>query len=490
VHGNDTTNNQIAISFNPGVANFSLRQVYSTIVNSPSFENISSDLGWVTRFWGLQQESGPTWTYEYVVGEFVLLSGNKPDGFVQANYNLQTGEVTIDYESGLISSCPAKVSSSLNFFLDKPSPAYYVTGEPVKITYSAVDDVVANMLVSSATSCLGNFTILQGFGTTGPVVYDSTEHEGCSGAPLSVTLGQGQSYNQTRVWNQTDDAGNQVPPGAYEVMGTFAGSPENYSMPVGVVYVGMPLMPVNSSILQQQFTYAGYVSNSYASPGEPIKVVWYLTNNGQQVYDLETSACSYSYKILNLTNAIIFDSANHTSCDSHLQSNPSPPMGGVSQIAYWNQTDNSGAAVSSGFYRAVLDMHIWSAGHEFNLTVDSDFETTATGTPSSSNELISIESSSLCPENCGGNNSGPYLQSSVYANGNLKSLTLYLNGTLVGRRNYNQTCGQLTCVFIFDTPIDNSSVHLVPGVPYDIVFVGTFQDGTTSISWANPLNPA
>ena len=33
----------------------------------------------------------------------------------------------------------------------------------------------------------------------------------------------------------------------------------------------------------------------------------------------------------------------------------------------------------------------------------------------------------------------------------------------------------------------NSTILIVPGVFYDIVFVGTFQDGNTSISWANPI---
>ena len=110
VHGDLTTNNQIpgqiASGFTPGVANFSLSQVYSKIVHSPSFRMTSVGRGWVTTYWGLQQDSGPGYSYMYVIGEFVLIFANHPAGYVQANYNLQTGEVTVDYSWGLASSCP------------------------------------------------------------------------------------------------------------------------------------------------------------------------------------------------------------------------------------------------------------------------------------------------------------------------------------------------------------------------------------------------
>jgi hypothetical protein len=111
VHGDVTTNNQIpgqiASGFTPGVANFSLSQIYSKIVHSTSFRMTSVGRGWVTTYWGLVQISGPGSSYMYVVGEFVLVFANHPTGYVQANYNLQTGEVTVDYSSGLASSCPA-----------------------------------------------------------------------------------------------------------------------------------------------------------------------------------------------------------------------------------------------------------------------------------------------------------------------------------------------------------------------------------------------
>lgn len=162
-------------------------------------------------------------------------------------------------------------------------------------------------------------------------------------------------------------------------------------------------------------------------------------------------------------------------------------MGGISHVSYWNQTDNSGATVNPGFYRMLVNMHVWSCGREFNMTADSDLEITASSNPLSG-EQISVSSSSICAANCG--SSSPYLQSSVYANGDLRSLQLYLNGTLVGTKNYNLTGNELSYQVSFDTPIDNSTIPIIPGVTYDIVFVGTFADGNTSISWANPLNPA
>ena len=76
------------------------------MVNSPSFRMVSVDNGWVTTYWGLQEESGPGYSYMYVVGQFVLLFADLPSGYAQVNYNLQTGGVTVDYSSGLASSCP------------------------------------------------------------------------------------------------------------------------------------------------------------------------------------------------------------------------------------------------------------------------------------------------------------------------------------------------------------------------------------------------
>lgn len=486
VHGNDTTTNGITSGFNPGVANFSLSEVYSTMVNSAAFRNVSKGLGWVTTSWNIYHGGSPSGSYTYVAAQFDLISAGHPVGYAQVNYNLETRVVTVDYEASLISfGCPAMVFSSTGASLVEGSPSYYATGEPVDIVFSVSDYRMNDMSVTSANSCLGNFTILQGIGTTGPVVYDSTKHPGCGGSPLSLTLNPGQSYNQTRTWNQTTDAGAQVPPGAYEVMSTFTGNPGSGS-PVGVVYVGASVSKVDLAILRTQFYYIGYLGNSFASAGQPVKVIWVLTNNGQQVYDLQTSACSYSYRVLNLAGALIYNSTN-ASCDHQLHDNPAPPMGGISHVSYWNQTNSMGGAVGSGFYRFVIGLHVWSGGHEFNLTGYSDLQI-SNPSSSSSSEQIGVGSSSICTAGC--STSGPYLTSSVYANGNLKSLTAYLGGVLIGTENYNLACSDLTCQVSFNMPIDNSTIPIFQGISYDLVFVGTFQDGVTSISWANPLNPA
>jgi len=496
VHGNATTDDEISPSFAPGVANVTLGQVYAAIVNSASFENVSMGLGWVTTYWGTQQDSGPGYSYSYVIGQFLFVSAGHPEGFIQADYNLETKAVSVQ-TTGFGSSCVGgPIASSSGAQLDQPSPAYYAIGQPVKMTFYVVDDAVANMSVRSSTSCLGNFTILQGTGatgTTGPEVYDSTTHPGCSGAPLNLVLNRGESYNQTMTWNQTDDSGAQVPPGTYEVMETDVASPQNFSSPVGVVYIGTPISTLNSTILRQQFYYEGYLGNDFVSPGQPVKVVWVLSNNGgaaysggQQTYDLQTSGCSYAYTILNLSGDVIYSSAAHASCNNQLQDNVTPQNGGIGHVSYWNQTNNSGATVSPGFYRLMIDLHVWNGGHEFNLTYDSDLEITPSSNPLSG-EQISVESSSMCATDCGG--SGPYLDSSVDANGNLTSLRAYLNGTLLRTRTYNLPCCQLAYQFSFDAPIDNSTIPVVAGVSYDLGFVGTFQDGNTSVSWANPLNP-
>jgi hypothetical protein len=85
-----------------GAPNLSLDQLYSKIVNSPSFSTTSFGRGWVTTSWGLQEDSGTGYSYEYVIAQFVLVSLNQPAGYVQANYNLQTGAVTVDYNSGVV----------------------------------------------------------------------------------------------------------------------------------------------------------------------------------------------------------------------------------------------------------------------------------------------------------------------------------------------------------------------------------------------------
>jgi len=482
VHGNATTDNQLASSFQPGIANFSLSQLYLKIVTSAGFQNLSKGQGWVTISWGSYEAGGPDGYYQYVEGQFLLVSGGQPGGVIQASYNISTGEISYFYEPGLTSSCPAIGVSSEGASLAKGSPSYYQVGEPIEIDYSVSDYREANMNVTSTNSCLGGFVILEGFGTTGPLVYNSSMHSGCEGEPLNLTLQPGQSYNQTRFWNQTTDSGAQVQPGEYEVMGVIGGS----AQPAGVVYIGEQVVPVSSTILQQQFYYQGNLDNSVVSVGQHVRVAWVLTNNGQMVYDLETSGCSYYYKVLNLNGSMVFDSAK-LPCNQQLEDNSAPPSGGISQVAYWNQTTNSGGQVGPGFYRFEIDLRVWSGGQEFTLASDWDLEISSP-TAATPTEVISVASSSICVSSCGV--SSPYLYSSVYAKGNLKSLTLYLNGTLVDTMTYNLTCPDLTCQVTFNTPIDNGTFHITPGTYYDVVFIGTFNDGQTSISWANPVNTA
>ena len=86
-----------------GVPSLSLSQLYSKIADSPSFKGTTTfGRGWVTTAWGLQEQGGPGYSYEYVTAQFVLVFLGQPTGYVQANYNLQTGAVTVDYNSGLV----------------------------------------------------------------------------------------------------------------------------------------------------------------------------------------------------------------------------------------------------------------------------------------------------------------------------------------------------------------------------------------------------
>jgi hypothetical protein len=109
VFGNKTTVNEMVSSPVTPMPTVGLDAIYAAIVNSSDFQNITAGLGWVTIDWGLQYDSGGGHAYEYVTGQFVILSGNHPDqdivgGGIQAFYNVETGAVSI--QTGLMASCP------------------------------------------------------------------------------------------------------------------------------------------------------------------------------------------------------------------------------------------------------------------------------------------------------------------------------------------------------------------------------------------------
>lgn len=484
--GNLTTADNIMLDATTPGNNISLSQLYSRIVDSAAFRNESAGKGWVTTYWFSEQSGGNGPLQWNAVASFVLLSEGAPSGYLDAFYDLGTGAVTVNYQSGLFAACPSgHPSSSTSAGLAEANPGYFAVGEPVEIELSVVDYGVANMTVASPDSCLGSFTILQGNTTTGPEVYDSSKHPGCSGAPLDLVLNPGKSYNETLYWNQTDDAGQQVPTGVYELMGVMVGSGSNLSMPWGVIHVGVPqsTLPLNESVFRQHFSFLGYVLDGYVAPGNPVEVAWNLNNNAGVYYELETSPCSYTYKILSLSNAVVFDSSKHLGCNpNQLLDNPLPEYGGVSQASYWNQTDDSGRQVSPGVYRTIVDLHVVNDGHVFNATAESDFEISPSGGPPSWDE-ISVGYSSICASACLG--PAPGLYSVIDTNGNYSSLRLYLNGTLLGTASNPQPCCKLTYEYVFNVPLDNETSNIVHGVSYDIVVVGTFQDGDTTTSWTN-----
>jgi hypothetical protein len=110
VFGDKTTDVQMLAPPGGTLPNDSLDQIYARIVNSTGFKNASAGFGWVTIFWGLQ-EAGPVSSLsEYVIGQFILISGGRPDpaisfGIIQADYNLGTGSVSI--QTGIGASCSA-----------------------------------------------------------------------------------------------------------------------------------------------------------------------------------------------------------------------------------------------------------------------------------------------------------------------------------------------------------------------------------------------
>jgi hypothetical protein len=83
-----------------------LARAYSAIIASHGF--MAATAGgrtWVTIYWGLQDDSGPGYAYEYVVGQFTILSrsdsGYQFLGVIQGEYNLQTGNATSASDPGV-----------------------------------------------------------------------------------------------------------------------------------------------------------------------------------------------------------------------------------------------------------------------------------------------------------------------------------------------------------------------------------------------------
>ena len=110
VSGDKTTNVQMSAPPGGTLPNSSLDQIYARVVNSTSFKNASAGFEWVTIFWGLQEDGSPGSMTEYVIGQFILISGGRPDpaisfGGIQAFYNLGTGSVSI--QKGFEVSCGA-----------------------------------------------------------------------------------------------------------------------------------------------------------------------------------------------------------------------------------------------------------------------------------------------------------------------------------------------------------------------------------------------
>ena len=88
--GTTTTVDDIVAGLDQPLPNETLNQIYSAIVNSTAFKTESGGHSWVTIYWGLQEGRGPLGSYHEVVGQFLLLSGDKPYTVIQAEYDLST----------------------------------------------------------------------------------------------------------------------------------------------------------------------------------------------------------------------------------------------------------------------------------------------------------------------------------------------------------------------------------------------------------------
>jgi len=115
VSGNITTTEGNMSSYDLGVSNFTIAEIYARMVGSAAFRNVSNGLGWVTISWGGFGSSDPSGGFHiYVAAWFAFISSGHPVGYAQVNFNLDTRVVTIGpYETTLISyGCPWTSNSS------------------------------------------------------------------------------------------------------------------------------------------------------------------------------------------------------------------------------------------------------------------------------------------------------------------------------------------------------------------------------------------
>jgi len=93
VHGNQTTSIDLE---DPQLANSTLSQIYSKMVDSSAFRARANGSSWVTVDWSDFQLANGT-IYHVVAGSFVFVSGGRPDGSAQVDYFLESGRVTSVY---------------------------------------------------------------------------------------------------------------------------------------------------------------------------------------------------------------------------------------------------------------------------------------------------------------------------------------------------------------------------------------------------------
>jgi hypothetical protein len=72
-----------------------LTYVYRAITTSPDFVIHTQNLGWVVIDWSGLEVTGLNESYLFIDGGFVLTKGGVPSGYIQADYDLFTGDVSI-----------------------------------------------------------------------------------------------------------------------------------------------------------------------------------------------------------------------------------------------------------------------------------------------------------------------------------------------------------------------------------------------------------
>jgi len=220
----------------------------------------------------------------------------------------------------------------------------YVAGEAVLLGLRLENLGAEPVVLQVPSTCVVSFVV---YDSMARVVYDHTQHQACAQAITTVTLPPGGSEQYNFRWNQTTDAGAQVPPEAtYFVKGVLLvpGVPLTSNEGVGF-YV---MRASGSGLLLRALT----DKPAYLA-GEPVRVTIRLTNLGGEELTLRsTTSCVVAFTISEAGGAPVYHSERHFGCLTVITRVTLDPGASEDYTFVWDQRDDNGVPVPTpGTYR-------------------------------------------------------------------------------------------------------------------------------------------